>query len=172
MSTKPIPDERRGQQVIVREHEDDGRFQRIAMPGQKLTGGGAPAQVRTVGRPPSMVQAACRMAFEQRIPFLKDIIDGKVGRRTAHVTASGRVVKTIVYATITERIQCMKLLAQTGQLMTVRVELPEDPLTPAHFDLSKLSPQELSDLEHILEKTALVSLPSLPEHVLGGEVEE
>jgi hypothetical protein len=120
-------------------------------PVNPMRGYGGKAFLGVLGRPPSAVALACRMAFEERVPLLKKIADGKIARVHEVATASGKVVAIRIQPTIRERIQALEVLAKCGRVYS------DEPLGVDHpvaskLDLSQYNTTELLELERLLAK--------------------
>lgn len=76
------------------------------------------------GRPPSVIREACALAFDRRIKFLKDVIDGKTGELVqlngVPVLVDGKPV--VIGADISERLKAMDLLGKYGGLQKTETE--------------------------------------------------
>jgi hypothetical protein len=106
---------------------------------------------RRPGSPPSLIQAACRAAFDERLPMLCRIADGDEVRLYEAVTDAGTVIPLVVQPSIVERLKALELMARVGRLYDV---LPAEDGTPddtERLDLSKLDDKELHLLERLLK---------------------
>lgn len=70
-----------------------------------------------VGRPPSLVIQACKLAFEERIPTLCDIADGKLKVKITYVTPSGATVEVEQEPTVADRLRAIDHLGRYADLI-------------------------------------------------------
>jgi hypothetical protein len=78
------------------------------------------------GRPPSVIRQACAMAFDRRVKYLRDVVDGKTGVYLRD--ANGALIldekgkPQIEGAEVSERLKAMDLLGKYGGLQKVETE--------------------------------------------------
>lgn len=116
---------------------------------------------RHPGQPPSLVQRACRLEFEKRIPMLCRIADGDECRVYEVLANSGEVVPMMVQPTIVERLKAMEVLAKVGQLYQVLPErgAEDGDAAGTKLNLAALSDAQLETLERILKVATATPVP-------------
>lgn len=78
------------------------------------------------GRPPGVIREACAKAFDKRVKYLADVVDGKTGPYLAHkdgqpmLDDQGRPIRC--GADVADRLKAMDLLGKYGGLQKVETE--------------------------------------------------